>query len=68
MTDTEDQKNEPSPNKSSSVAGGDEISVEQIKARHKGVYLLPNLFTTGAMFSGFYAILAAMDGKFDIAT
>lgn len=34
---------------------------------HKGVYLLPNLFTTGAMFSGFYAILAAMDGKYEAA-
>lgn len=29
---------------------------------HKGIYLLPNLFTTGALFSGFYAIVAAMNG------
>lgn len=28
----------------------------------KGIYLLPNLFTTGALFSGFYAIVAAMNG------
>lgn len=28
----------------------------------KGIYLLPNLFTTGALFSGFYAIVAAMTG------
>ncbi|PHQ58214.1 MAG: CDP-diacylglycerol--serine O-phosphatidyltransferase, partial [Porticoccus sp.] len=36
-------------------------------ARHRGIYLLPNLFTTGALFSGFYAILAGMDGKFQAA-
>jgi len=35
--------------------------------RHKGVYLLPNLVTTIALFSGFYAILASMDGKFEAA-
>jgi len=34
------------------------------KIRHKGVYLLPNLFTTAALFSGFYAIVSAMDGNF----
>jgi CDP-diacylglycerol--serine O-phosphatidyltransferase len=32
--------------------------------RHRGVYLLPNLFTTAALFAGFYAIVAAMNGKF----
>lgn len=36
-------------------------------ARHKGVYLLPNLFTTGALFAGFYAIVAAMNGLFEHA-
>ena len=57
MTDTEGQENESGLNKSSSVVGGDETPVEKIKTRHKGVYLLPNLFTTGAMFSGFYLSL-----------
>lgn len=33
----------------------------------KGIYLLPNLFTTAALFSGFYAIVAAMKGLFDLA-
>ncbi|MFA5631010.1 MAG: CDP-diacylglycerol--serine O-phosphatidyltransferase [Porticoccaceae bacterium] len=32
--------------------------------RRRGIYLLPNLLTTGAMFGGFYAILAAMNGNF----
>lgn len=36
-------------------------------ARHKGVYLLPNLVTTGALFAGFYAIVAAMNGLFENA-
>ncbi|AZZ95590.1 CDP-diacylglycerol--serine O-phosphatidyltransferase [Hahella sp. KA22] len=35
--------------------------------RRRGVYLLPNLFTTGSLFSGFYAIVAAMHGNFENA-
>ncbi len=34
---------------------------------HKGIYLLPNLFTTAGLFSGFYAILAAVNGRFEVA-
>ncbi|HET7924556.1 MAG TPA: phosphatidylcholine/phosphatidylserine synthase, partial [Rhodanobacteraceae bacterium] len=30
----------------------------------RGIYLLPNLFTTGAMFAGFYAIVAAIGGRY----
>lgn len=37
------------------------------KLRSKGIYLLPNLFTTGALFSGFYAVVASMNGHFDKA-
>ena len=33
----------------------------------RGIYLLPNLFTTGALFAGFYAIVAAMKGQFTTA-
>ena len=33
----------------------------------RGIFLLPNLFTTAALFSGFYAIIAAMNGNFEIA-
>src|ERR1700736_4769259 len=36
-------------------------------ARPRGVYWLPHLLTTGAMFSGFYAIVAAIDLKFERA-
>lgn len=35
--------------------------------RMRGIYLLPNLFTTAGLLAGFYAILAAMKGNFDIA-
>ncbi|EAQ67472.1 phosphatidylserine synthase [Marinomonas sp. MED121] len=35
-----------------------------VKPPHKGIYLLPNLFTTAALFAGFYAIIAAMNGDF----
>ncbi|MGB5495875.1 MAG: CDP-diacylglycerol--serine O-phosphatidyltransferase [Sedimenticolaceae bacterium] len=35
--------------------------------RTRGIYLLPNLFTTAALFAGFYAVLAAMNNQFDKA-
>ncbi len=35
--------------------------------RRRGIYLLPNLFTTGAMFAGFYAIVAGIGGDFTLA-
>lgn len=37
------------------------------KKRLRGIYLLPNLFTTGALFGGFYAVIAAMNGNFEAA-
>lgn len=39
----------------------------EVKPRARGVYLLPNLFTTASLFSGFYAIVAAMNGNFENA-
>lgn len=38
-----------------------------LSLRKRGIYLLPNLFTTGALFAGFYAIVQAMNGKFEFA-
>ena len=35
--------------------------------RRRSIYLLPNLFTTAALFSGFYAIVQAMNGRFELA-
>ncbi len=45
----------------------EEVSEDGKKVRHKGIYLLPNLFTTGALFSGFYAIVVSMSGQFEAA-
>ncbi|MGA7750896.1 MAG: CDP-diacylglycerol--serine O-phosphatidyltransferase [Gallionella sp.] len=35
--------------------------------RKRGIYLLPNLFTTGALFAGFYAIVQSMNDRFENA-
>src|SRR5262245_39414643 len=35
--------------------------------RRRGIYLLPNLFTTGVLFAGFYAIVQAMNGAYEAA-
>lgn len=35
--------------------------------RRRGIYLLPNLFTTAALFCGFYAVVASMNGLFEKA-
>lgn len=37
------------------------------KVRRKGIYLLPNLFTTSALFSGFFAVIAGINGDFTSA-
>ncbi len=45
----------------------EEVSENGKKVRRRGIYLLPNLFTTGALFSGFYAVIAGMHGNFEAA-
>ena len=37
------------------------------KVRHRGVYLLPNLFTTANLFAGFYSIMCSISGDFTMA-
>jgi CDP-diacylglycerol--serine O-phosphatidyltransferase len=37
------------------------------RPRRRGIYLLPNLFTTGTLFAGFYGIVASIDGHFQPA-
>jgi len=46
----------------------EEVSVGGQRERRRGVYLLPNLLTTGALFAGFYAIVASMNGQFEAAS
>jgi len=38
------------------------------KKLKRGIYLLPNLFTTASLFFGFYAIVSGMNGHFDNAS
>ncbi len=45
---------------------GEISGVPQRKLR-KGIYILPNLFTLAALFGGFYAIVMAMNNKFELA-
>ncbi len=42
-------------------------ATEVPRKRPRGIYLLPNLFTTAALFAGFYAVLAATAGRFEAA-
>lgn len=37
------------------------------KVARRGIFLLPNLFTTGALFAGFFAIVQAMNGRYEQA-
>jgi len=37
------------------------------RPRSKGVYLLPNAFTTANLFCGFFAIVQAMNNRFEVA-
>ena len=43
------------------------IESTQPRMRDRGIYLLPTLFTTGALFAGFYAVVQAMNGRFEHA-
>lgn len=38
------------------------------KPRIKGIYMLPNMITLAALFGGFYAVVMAMNGRYDLAT
>ncbi len=54
------------PGQRATIVLTQEMDTEQPaeKPRPKGIYLLPNLLTTGCLFSGFYAIVAAIDKHF----
>lgn len=45
---------------------GEEFGARPVK-RRRGIYLLPNLFTTAALFAGFFAIVQAMNQRFEWA-
>ena len=45
----------------------EEVSVNGKTERRRGIYLLPNLFTTAALFSGFYSVVSGVNGQFEAA-
>jgi CDP-diacylglycerol--serine O-phosphatidyltransferase len=45
----------------------DEVETMVVRKRRKGIYILPNLVTLAALFGGFYSIVMAMNGRFDMA-
>jgi CDP-diacylglycerol--serine O-phosphatidyltransferase len=66
--DTEDKRKQAEP--ANSVADLSEHrndKVDKQKGRMRGIYLLPNLITTGALFSGFYSIISSMNGAIEKA-
>jgi CDP-diacylglycerol--serine O-phosphatidyltransferase len=44
-----------------------EYKQQAVTRRRRGIYLLPNLFTTSALFAGFYAIIAGINYRFEAA-
>lgn len=46
----------------------DSVVEPAMTIRRKGIYILPNLFTLAALFGGFYAVVMAMNGRYDLAT
>ena len=43
------------------------ITAAETRPRRKGLYMLPNAITLAALFSGFYAIVMAINGRFELA-
>lgn len=66
MTVQSDSSKAPDPALDLSIDEASEAS-ETPRPRRKGIYILPNLFTLAALFGGFYAIVMAMNGRFEQA-
>jgi len=49
------------------VTHPDRHPLPMLDKRRRGIYILPNLFTTAALFAGFYAIVQAMNNRFEAA-
>lgn len=50
---------------------GNETEVDHlsdVRRRPKGIYFLPNMITLAALFGGFYAVVMAMNDRYDLAT
>jgi len=60
------QEQEPANSVEGNISSLFEVKEERAGLR-RGIYLLPNLITTGALFSGFYSMIAAMSGAYENA-
>ncbi|TAH43051.1 MAG: CDP-diacylglycerol--serine O-phosphatidyltransferase [Betaproteobacteria bacterium] len=54
-------------NRSRPVAHPDRTPLIPLEKRRRGIYILPNLFTTAALFAGFFAVVQAMNQRFEMA-
>ena len=45
----------------------DDSSGVLVRKRRKGIYILPNLFTLAALFGGFFSVVMAMNGRYDLS-
>ncbi len=45
----------------------DDDDLEIVRPRRRGIYLMPNAFTTDALFAGFFAIVQSMNLNFETA-
>ena len=43
------------------------LPTAMLPQRRRGIYMLPNAITLAALFSGFYGIVMAMNGRFELA-
>ena len=70
MEDDQEQASKPVSKLESSIPVGEhfeEVSEGGKRVKHRGIFLLPNIFTMGALFAGFYAVVAAMNGHYESA-
>jgi CDP-diacylglycerol--serine O-phosphatidyltransferase len=41
--------------------------IDMTEGMRKGIYIIPNLFTTGSLFAGFYSMVSTMAGEYEKA-
>ena len=44
-----------------------EQGISRSESMRRGIYILPNLFTTGSLFAGFYGMISGVNGDFRTA-
>jgi CDP-diacylglycerol---serine O-phosphatidyltransferase len=54
-------------NEAPNLPDDEPVSAADARPRRKGLYMLPNAITLAALFSGFYAIVMAINGRFELA-